>query len=178
MEEQPKKKKRRDYLSNYQKGENGKYAYKGTVYTYQSKGKAFRTELLTFWGFCFGILACLMIIGCMTAPGMSNCFYVIMPYVCTLMSGISVCWALCRLSAAGETLKSYIYEATIEALPMRTALVVIGAVISLIGEIVYVCKNGVGEQLFSFLVFLILNLIIIILSILIHKKANKMVWNK
>jgi hypothetical protein len=116
--------------------------------------------------------------GCMTAPGIDNCFYVILPYAAEIIAGISVCWALCRLTFGGNPLKAYIYESSVKALPVRTMIAAVAAGLCMAGEIIFVCRQGIGEKIGSFCIFLILNVLTIIVSMISRRKILSMQWKK
>lgn len=178
-----KKKRRRTYLESFHKDQDGKYVYQGDVYTYQGNGEQggecnLRCELRKLWGWCIVLLGSLAAAGCVTAPGMDNCFYVLLPYAAGLMGGISVCWALCRLTSGGSPLKAYVYEASVKALPARTILTALCAGVCIVGEIVFVLRQGTGEKTISFCIFLVLNVLILLTSIMLRRKIRSMQWTK
>ncbi len=173
-------KRRRAYLENFHKEQDGKSVYQGEQYTYQGSGGSggLRRELFRLWGWCAALLASLAAAGCITAPGMENCFYVLLPYAAGLMAGVSVCWALCRLTNGGDPLKAYVYEATVGALPLRSLLTALCAAACMVGEIVFAMRHGIGEKTAGFWGFLFFCALAVFLSAMLHRKIRSMRWEK
>lgn len=176
-----KKKKRRAHLDGFQKNDQGKYDYTGNVYEYEGSGGlecSLRSELLKLWGAAAVLLGSLIASGCVTAPGMDDCFYVLLPYIAALMAGISACWALCRLTSGGNPLKEYVYEASVNALPGRTLLAFFCAAVCEAGEIIYVCLHGMGEKTAGFCIISVLNVLSIVSSLVLRRSVMRMTWTK
>lgn len=178
-----KKKRRRAYLESFHKGKDGKYVYQGEVYTFVGSGQQkqkqeLRSQLRNLWVCCGVMLGSLAASGCVRAPGMDNCFYVLLPYAACLIAGISVCWAMCRLTSGGNPLKAYVYEASVKALPVRTILAALSAGAGAAGEIIYVLRHGMEGKPAGFCVFLILYGFVIISSAVIRRKVLSMQWVK
>jgi len=171
-----KKKGKRAYLEHFKKDEEGRYVYKGDFYTYQADGKTLGRVLARLWGMTAVMIAACIGAGCVPAPGMDNCFYIIIPYVAGLMSVISVCWAVYRLSAGGHPLKAYIYDASIKALPARTILVLFCVCAALAGETVFVCIHGFDGKMAGFFILVILDIIIGALAIVMRRCVRTMKW--
>lgn len=56
--------------------------------------------------------------GCIPAPGMQNCFYVLLPYLGEVVAAASVVWALAKLGTDWREVREYNYE---KALPFCRA---------------------------------------------------------
>lgn len=137
-----------------------------------------RRELVSLSAMGAALMVALVAAGCITAPGMDNCFYVLLPYVAGLMAGVSVCWALYRLITGGTPLKSYIYDASVKALPVRTVLVIVCSELNIVGEIVFIFRQGTDGKIFSCCFFFVINALIILLSLAIRRKILSMQWEK
>lgn len=171
-----KKQKRRAYLDSYQRDQDGKYAWHGDLYTFQGSGrqapeKELRRELGKLWALCGIMMGALIAAGCITAPGMDNCFYVILPYGAGMVAGVSVCWALYRFTTGGNPLKSYVYSASVGALPHRTALAALCAALCIAGDILFVCRGGLEGKLLGFVLFLALNGLFAAASLLLRRRV-------
>lgn len=173
-----KKNGKRAYLDAFQKNAEGKYEYKGELYRWQGTGQERKKALGKLWILCIGMLAALGIAGSVKAPGALNCAYVILPYVAEFVAGISVFWGLCRLSAGGDSLRAYVYQAAVEKIPGRAVVTAIGAAAAFVGEIVFALRNGLDGKGAGFVVFLLLEGVIIILVLLLWKSIRKMEWSK
>lgn len=178
-----KKKRRRTYLENFHKDSEGKYVYQGEMYIYRGNARAdgqsgLGCELRKLWAWCLVLMGSLVAAGCISAPGMDNCFYVLLPYAVGLVAGVSVCWALCRLTSGKNPLKAYVYEASVKALPFRTVLAALCAGVCMIGEVVFVLRQGMGEKTVSFCVFFMLNVLIVLSALMLRKRVRSMQWTR
>lgn len=173
------KKRRRTYLESFRRDKDGKYVYQGETYTCRESGQMdWKRLLFRLWAFGIGLLVCQVAAGCITAPGMDHCFYVLLPYAAGLIAGISACWALGRLTAGGNPLKAYIYEASVKVLPARAILTALAAGICIAGEVVFVCGNGMEGKSVSFFVFLILQMLEVALALLLRREILLTEWVK
>jgi hypothetical protein len=116
--------------------------------------------------------------GSIDAPGSRNSMFVLIPYVIELMGGISMVWAMCRLTAGGNRMREYVYQASAEKLPGRAMFTAVFGVLSLVGEIIYICQNGFEKKIIGFLIFLILEILIFAMSLLMRLFITKMEWTK
>lgn len=176
-----KKKRRRAYLESFRKNEEGTYEYAGNVYEFQGTGSReneLRRELVKFWGAGLVLMGSLAAAGCISAPGMGNCFYVLLPYAAALMSGVSTLWALCRLTSGSNPLKEYVYEASVVKMPGRTVLTIFCIAMSMMGELVYICFHGIGEMTAGFCIFMVLNLLAAVCAMMMRRQILGMRWKK
>lgn len=177
MEEQ-KGRKRRAYLNSFQKDSNGKYVYEGDLYIFEPQGKGLRQELTRLWVLAAGMMAAFLAAGCVPAPGTGNCFYVLIPYMISVILGISVCWGLGRMTAGGSELRAYVYEATAAQLPVRAGFAAFFAGAALVGELVYLFKNGTEGKLAGCVLFLVLEAFAGVVTLIIKKQISQMQWKK
>ena len=105
------KKGRRAYLKDFRKNEHGEYSYKGDLYEYKGSDLLWKKGIL--FALCAVLLAAEITAGCVSAPGMDNCFYVLLPYAAGLTGCASVCLAICNLCAGNNPLRAYVYEKSV-----------------------------------------------------------------
>lgn len=152
------KKGRQAYLNDIKINENGQYVYQGTYYIWNEEKKSRKRALGELWASCMVMLAAAVGAGCLPVPGVGNCVYVLAPYVAQIMAVVSVCWALARLSAGGNPLREYVYLATMDKLPKRTALTAVFAAAAAVGEGIYVIKNTIQEKIGIIILFIFLEI--------------------
>lgn len=169
---------RKAYLNDFKKNEKGGYTYEGTVYEWKKEPEAYKRTLLTLWILGILLVLCAVGAGFFDAPGAVNRFYVILPYITSFVAAMSVLWGMIRLTEGKLPLRSYIYQASIEKLPVRTRITMIFSGISLAGELFYVIRYGTEEKLFSILCFLGLEAVTLLLALTILKIVQKMPWEK
>lgn len=173
-----KKKGRRAYLNDFHKDEKGSYVYRGELYDYAGGKEALKKELWILWGICAAMLAALLAAGCMNAPGMRDCFYVVLPFSVSFVFGISVCFGMWQLTRGGSPMRAYQYEKSIDVMPHRTMGTMICVGISIAGELIYLFRNGFSGKLSPAIFFLLLETVAFLLTFLLKKRIMQMIWEK
>lgn len=173
-----KKRKRRAYLDSFQKDSNGKYVYKGDFYQFEPQGTGLRQEMTRLWVLTGAMMAALIAAGCVDGPGTGNCFYVLMPFVINVIAGVSVCWGLARMTKGGSPMRSYVYQETADQLPARAVFSAICAGTAIVGEVVYLFRNGMEGKLAGCLIFLFMEAFALAAALLIRKQISEMKWKK
>lgn len=170
--------KRWAYLNAFALDDEGNYGYCGASYAYNSATISRKRFLVRLW--TAGILAAGAVIaaGCIPAPGMDNSFYVILPYVGEVAFAGSLIWALVRMTAAGDPLRSYIYESTVEKIPGRAVATMVFAGIGLVGGIVNLILRGVQHPIWSIIMFFVLKLLAGISTYVIKSSIMCVEWRK
>lgn len=135
---------KKDHLKDFIPDQNGGYSYQGERYRFAKGGAALAALRKRLW--LAGILSSAAVLagGCIPAPGMGNCAYLLLPYAAEMGAVGSVIWALARLQAGEYPLRGYIYQATILALPGRCVAAVIAAAVGAAGELLYLMLHGSG----------------------------------
>lgn len=169
---------RREYLNDFRVNTNGEYVYMGKMYIYRQQKKSFKKAVCEIWAICIVAVAGLIVNGCIPAAGTGNCPYVILPYIASLLSFVSVCWALCRLTCAGENMREYIYNATVEKIPLRTGAAAVCAAVSFAGEIIYLALNGSDNNIIYSVLFLTFEMFSAVSSLIIKYLVSLQMWSK
>ena len=81
MGEQHKKHSRREHLNDFHLNVAGEYVYDGALYACQSDDAKQRRLKRAVWGMAAILIVAVIAGGCIPAPGMQNCFYVLLPYL-------------------------------------------------------------------------------------------------
>lgn len=176
-EEQKKRRGRRAYLDDFQKTASGEYVYNGKMHYYQSEHMGRKKAIFVLWLLtilmCAGILAG----GFLPAAGMNSCPYVLIPYTAALLTTGSVVWLMCRLSAAGDPMRDYIWKATVKQFALRGWLAVIFGVCTLAGEAVYLFIHGAEGMLAGTAAFLAVTALYLCGALVWKSTARKLVWS-
>lgn len=140
------RKKERERLKDFQRGEDGRYVYAGD-HVRLAGGTDRRRLLVTLWGACGVALLATVVAGVANPAGLSGCPYVVMPFMCQLVALVSVVWALGRLTVAlrGSTagrVRAYVRDETVGALPLRGAIAAACALVAAVGELVLLATGG------------------------------------
>jgi hypothetical protein len=144
------RRRRRAYLDHFQKSASGEYVYSGDHYAYQDRGTPRRKALGVLWLGLGAAAALILAGGCIPAPGVGGCAYVLIPYVAAVICVFMGLWAMSQLALGGEPLREYVYQDTVEKLPTRLLLTAIFAALAAVGEGVYLLRNG-GSLLYGLL---------------------------
>lgn len=134
----------------------GNYEYSGRMLSYDTPAVPRAKALAALWLLCGGMLVLAFASGCLQASGIDHCAYVLLPYAAEVVLGGTVCWALGRLTLAGDPIREYIHKQTAEKLPRCMAAAAIFALVTLAGEVLYLILNGAGEKLAGTIVFVIM----------------------
>ncbi|MBM6775090.1 hypothetical protein [Olsenella profusa] len=139
------RKKERERLKDFQRGEDGHYVYAGDHV--RLVGADRRRLLAVLWGSCGVALLASAVAGVANPGGLSGCPYVVMPYMCQLVALVSVVWGLGRLTvalrdAAGGRVRAYVRDETAGALPLRSAIAIGCALVAAVGEVVFLATGG------------------------------------
>ena len=177
-EKNKKKKGRRAYLDDFQTTVSGEMIYCGAYYGFQGSDRARRRFLLKLAAASAVAAVFSVLSGCVPAPGTLNCFYVLLPLLGSILSAVSVLWAAIRLIGGGETLREYVYTATVEELPLRTALCIGCAGLSILGELLFLLLNGAGGKVPGLLLLLLSQGSVLLASLFCRKTAAAAKWKR
>ena len=173
-----KKNNRRAYLNDFQKDETGAYIYCGAVYDYEGSAHSLRSLKILLCVLGGLTLAMLLWAGLIRVPGMDHSIYILLPYVATLCGSVSVCRALVRLCMGGVSLRAYIYEESIEKLPIRCVFTACCSIAALLGELAYIIINGIETLNSGCILFLIQQSIVIASAFLLRSRVLQTKWHK
>ena len=110
MGEQHKKHSRREHLNDFHLNVAGEYVYGGALYACQSSEEKQHRIKRAVWGMAAILIVAVIAGGCIPAPGMQNCFYVLLPYLGEFLGAASVIWALAKLGMDWGTVREYNYK--------------------------------------------------------------------
>lgn len=174
-----KRRGRRAYLEDFQRTASGDYVYTGPSYTCSEERMSYRRSMAVRWALSGGGAVMAVLGGTIPAPGMSNCPYVLLPYVGALLSAVSVVWAVARMAYWGNPLREYVYEKTAAALPVRCALTAAFAIVILLGLTVYLLVNGDdGVKTWCTILFFALQIGVLGCSVGLRKFERAQNWSK
>lgn len=140
----------RAYLNDFERDLTGRYHYRGKLYHYQGTLPRQRA-LAMLWGCGGASLVLLLAAGCLDGPGLGRCFYVLLPYVAAFVAGVTVCWALGRITAGGDPLREYVYESAAAKLFGRSRVAALFSGITALMCLLHMVLNGVIWQRIVFL---------------------------
>lgn len=160
---------------------NGNYVYTGPLYSLSAEAditaKRASVRRLLFGG---GIVALSLLCGILPVPGMSNTFYVIVPYAGTLIFGAVSLWKSARIAYwGGDSLREYVFESTVDQFPIHTLFCAIFAVASVIGEGLCLILEGVDPAKLPLAIgFLLAHAAITALALIWRRREAALKWEK
>ena len=133
--------KRREYLDDFKRGEDGEYHYDGAYISYT--GALPRKQFLRhMWAATGGAAALLLAAGCMPGQTAGQPFYAALPLVAALiLAGVNV-YTLARMTKAGDPMRLYLCEQTVCRLPGLEIAAAVLAGLSMAGHAVWLIRSG------------------------------------
>ena len=147
------RKKKRAYLDDFEKDLNGNYQYRGAHYRYagaKPRGRA----LAQLWGLCGSGTVLVLAAGFVPGATAHAPVWLLLPYMAGLLAAGYAVYLLVRLTAAGDPLRAYLHEQTVQKLPGSCLLAAVFAAITAAAQLVQLALEG--QNLPARLVFTLL----------------------
>lgn len=171
-----KRPRRHSYLNDFQPTASGEYIYTGALHGWAEPGPARRRALVLLWAEAVLPAALIVAAGCVDAPGMRNCAYMLLPYAAALVSQASVLWLMARLSAGGERLRDYVYQATVGRFRVRGGFALGCTALTLAGSGVFLLRRGAQGAAVGAVLFWLLLGLSLVCQILWLRRACALRW--
>lgn len=178
MEKRRPRRGKNSYLNDFHLNLAGEYIYEGAYYTCRTSGAELKKLRLRLWALAVLAVLAALAGGFLPAPGMQNCFYVLLPYAGELISAVSVLWALAKLGADWQRVREYTYERSVTVLPQRTALVLVFSATGFVGECVFLFLSGNRGHLPAAILFCLLKIAVFLSALTIHRVIRRTAWDK
>ena len=174
MGEQHKKHSRREHLNDFHLNVAGEYVYDGALYACQSDDTKQRRSKRAVWGMAAILTVAVAAGGCIPAPGMQNCFYVLLPYLGEFL----VIWALAKLGTDWSTVREYNYKKSVAVLPVRTAVTAVFSLLGIVCELIFFFVNDHAGQTFFALLYVLLKLIALLSVLVLRAEIMQAEWGE
>jgi tellurite resistance protein TehA-like permease len=168
--------RKKEYLNDYVRDENGKYSYKGKYLTLDCAESEHKKITATLICSCVIITVTTILSGCINAGGMNNTFYVILPYIAEVAALFFSMRYMMRLILEGRQVKEYVYKATVPKIPTALAALAVCAVISFVCSLVFDIIGGFKENAVLCILYLCFKLIEALMSFTLMKYFNTLSW--
>ena len=113
--------------------------------------------------------------GCISAPGVGRCFYVLLPYAAQIGVTGSIVWAVARWQTREYPLRAYVYRATVQALPGRCLAQAVLAGVGLAAETLYLLLSG-SDGRGAAAIYLLLQACVLVLALLARRAVLASDW--
>ena len=176
MAEEKKRRGRRDHLNDFYRDVSGNYVYTGVCYGHTGGVRA-NTALLRRLRLMAAVMAAAVLAGgCISAPGVGRCFYVLLPYAAQIGVTGSIVWAVARWQVREYPLREYIYCATVQALPGRCLAQAVLAGVGLAAETLYLLLSGSDGRGAAAAIYLLLQACVLVLALLTRRAVAASDW--
>ena len=186
MTEEKKRQGRRDHLNDFYRDVSGNYVYTGVCYEHTGGVCANTALLRRLWLMAAVMAAAVVTGGCISAPGVGRCFYVLLPYAAQIGVTGSIVWAVARWQTREYPLRAYVYRATVQALPGRCLAQAVLAGVGLAAETLYLLPvavvgtilllSGSGGHGAAAAVYLLLQACVLVLALLARRTVLNSDW--
>ena len=176
MAGEKKRQGRRAHLNDFYRDVAGNYVYTGTCYVCRAADGERAALLRRLWLLTAVMAAAVVAGGCISAPGMSRCFYVLLPYMIALVAAISCLWTIGELTGGGDPLRQYVHDATVLKLPGRAMVSAVAALACISGEIVSCALNGADGEIGALIAFFLLLAVGAGAMVLLRRRICGAVW--
>lgn len=129
----------KDFKGNRQEG----YVYTGIFW--QAPEPERRRLLSRLWALQGVGLVSAILPGLFTVKALQNTFYAIIPYVLWLIGSIYLTYLLGKMTFAGNPMRGYVYERSVEKFGPAAALVAVGALLTVLGVLLFLGRGGSGQ---------------------------------
>lgn len=168
---------KKDHLKDFAPDEKGGYRYQGERYRCAAGSAGLAALLKRLWLLSVALAAAVLAGGCIPAPGMGNCAYLLLPYAAEVGTAGSVIWATVRLQAGEYPLRGYIYQATVLALPNRCMAAACMAALGAAGETLYLLLHGSGGHMAAGALLLLLKAVEIASALFARRLVRGSEWH-
>ena len=169
---------RRAHLNSFVLNAEGDYGYQGISYAFEGQGKSRKRFFIELWILGALAAAATILAGCIPAPGMDDCFYVLLPYLGEVAAVGRLIWALIRLTAGGDPLRAYVFEATVEKIPRRAVTSMVFAGIGAVGCIIFLIFQEFQGPIWGKVLFFVLKLLVLVTMVMIKCRVLCAGWRK
>ena len=111
--------RRRAYLDDFKKTQNGDYQYEGSRYACELSEKEWKKKSTGMAAAGIAVLLLTIAAGCVPSVGLQGSVFVLLPYAVQLAAACSLAWACARLWSKEYPLREYVYQQTVCKIPLR-----------------------------------------------------------
>ena len=169
--------KRKDYLKDYKRGEDGKFSYGGKTYGFKGSEQERKKTYLNL------VLLALLLLASVVTSGLSDArcaigsFYVILPLIGEVCAYFAFAWYLSKLLMEGKEIRGYIFETANNRIPPACLILMFFSILGICTSALYLVFNGFNDELVKSLLYLGLKALNAVLAFCIKKYYNTIQWS-
>ena len=168
--------RRRAYLDDFRKTQNGDYQYEGSRYACELSEKEWKKKSTAMAAAGIAVILLTIAAGCVPSVGLQGSIFVLLPYAVQLAAACSLAWACARLLGKEYPLREYVYQQTVCKIPLRSGVCIAAAGVSVIGELIELTRHS-NEILFS-IPFLLIEVVMGAATLELLKNVKKYTWKR
>ncbi|MFR1307862.1 MAG: hypothetical protein ACLSCO_02520 [Gallintestinimicrobium sp.] len=168
--------RRRAYLDDFKKTQNGNYQYEGSRYACELSEKEWKKKSTGMAAAGIAVLLLTIAAGCVPSVGLQGSVFVLLPYAVQLAAACSLAWACARLWGKEYPLREYVYQQTVCKISLRGGICIAAAGVSVIGELAELTRHS--DKLLSSIPFLLIEVIMGAAALALLKNAKKYMWKR
>ena len=168
--------RRRAYLDDFRKTQNGNYQYEGSRYACELSEKEWKKKSTAMAAAGIAVLLLTIAAGCVPSVGLQGSIFVLLPYAVQLAAACSLTWACARLLGKEYPLREYVYQQTVCKISLRGGVCITAAGVSVIGELVELTRHS--DKILSSTPFLIIEVVMGAAILTLLKTIKKYAWKR
>lgn len=168
--------RRRAYLDDFRKTQNGDYQYEGSRYACELSEKEWKKQSTAMAAAGIAVILLTIAAGCVPSVGLQGSIFVLLPYAVQLAAACSLAWACARLLSKEYPLREYVYQQTVCKIPLRSSVCIAATGVSVIGELIELTRHS-DKILFS-IPFLLIEVVIGAATLVLLKSVKKRMWKR
>lgn len=167
----------RDYLNDFKMNDKGEYEYTGLLHILD-ESKVKLNDVKKLIGVYSGVIFILYLIcGLIKAEGVMNSTYVTLPYVFGLFFACVLIYKSLTFSFSKRyPIRDYDFKSTISKFSTYIMLVLVMAIATMLGEIIYIIINGLTTNILDTIIFIISIVLIILVAITFKRYEATLIW--
>ncbi len=152
------KKNRWEHLNDFKKDENGRYEYQGKSYVFAGSGDEQKKAYIKLWSYLILSSASVIISGCISGAGLTNSFYVIIPFLAEAVCLFTLIWNHFKLFTKKSEIRTYIYNSAHPKITPSAMLLAFFAVAGFITSVIHSVTTGFEDGAVKAAIYLALKL--------------------
>ena len=168
--------KRKEYLNDFKKSDDGSYYYGGKYYEFSGDERAFKKSLILLIILIALLITIIIGSGCVSAGGMKNAFYVIMPYILEVSALFALCWYSFKMLSHGKAIKEYVYKSAHPKIPVIALILAGFSAIGLICSVIFTLINGNEGKPFEAILYPALKAVTALIAFIFNRSFKNLSW--
>ncbi|MBQ9228932.1 MAG: hypothetical protein IJ168_08905 [Eubacterium sp.] len=170
------RKNRWEYLNDFRKDESGKYEYTGSLYGFAGSEEARKRAYTKLWVLLAAAAAASVSSGCVSGAGLTNTFYVILPYIGEICALFALTWYHCKLLTKGDEVRGYIYQKTQPRMAPAAMILAFFAIAGLLTSVIFSVMTAFKDGVWQAAVYWVLKATAASLALCYRSLFAKLEW--